>query len=200
MAFSSLVSSSLPFAIKTLDHIHHLHSKVLAIIKHLEKQLWSISGSWGITSISNVSCIDSCCCNITSSIKSIFSKMAASAEALASTPSRFHQHLRSSRLHHHQLKSSHRQHHRCQHQPQPSPSSSPSRQKERPRSSSSIQVIQEMLRTDPAYITPPSEAIKGLYDSWWCILGSDGADITTKTSEQSIIMKLINWQRKASVM
>ena len=73
-SLSSALASSLPFAIKTFGYINHLHSKVLTIsghIKHLEGHLLSIS-SW---SIGNISC--SSYWNISSNIKSIFSKMAA---------------------------------------------------------------------------------------------------------------------------
>ena len=72
-SLSSVLASSLPFAIKTIGSINHLYSKVSTIsshLKHLEGHLLSIS-SW---SISNISC--SSCWNISSSIKSIFSNMA----------------------------------------------------------------------------------------------------------------------------
>ena len=72
-SLSSVLASSLPFAIKTIGSINHLYSKASTIsghIKHLEGHLLSISG-W---SISNISC--SSCWNITTGIKSIFSKMA----------------------------------------------------------------------------------------------------------------------------
>ena len=123
---SSLLASSLPFAIKTFDHLHHLHSKTTTInghIKHLERHLWNISSSWGITNISNISCIGSSCRNMSSSIKSIICKMSPPAEAttfsLWTSPSvsRNHQ-CRLSRWHRLQSRSSHQRRHQhlCQHQ------------------------------------------------------------------------------------
>ena len=82
-SLSSVLASSLPFAIKTFGYINHLHSKVSTIsghIKHLEGHLLSISSSWGIssiTNISNISCFGSSFWNISSCIKSIFNKMGA---------------------------------------------------------------------------------------------------------------------------
>ena len=138
-SLSSVLASSLPFAIKTIGSINHLYSKVSTIsghLKHLEGHLLSIS-SW---SISNISC--SSCWNISSSIKSIFSKMAAAPSIEASQMEILRTSLRmrssrSSRTFIQQMLR-HQHHQRGQH---PSLTSSlpraPSRQRRRQRSTSS---------------------------------------------------------------
>ena len=80
-SLSFVLASSLPFAIKTLGSINHLYRKVSPIsshLQHLEGHLLGISG-W---SISNISC--SSCWNLSSNIKSIFSKMAGARSVDAS--------------------------------------------------------------------------------------------------------------------
>ena len=83
-SLSSVLASSLPFAVKTFDYINHLHSKATTIsghIRHLEKHLWSISSTWSIANISKITCIDSSCWSISNNIKSIFNKMAAAGSS-----------------------------------------------------------------------------------------------------------------------
>ena len=160
----------MPFAIKTLGYINLLHSKVSTIsghIKHLEGHLLSIS-SW---SISNMSC--SSCWNISSNIKSIFSKMAAAPSSHASQQMDITENEEQQIIEEHP-------------QPQASEIDVPSSPEKAPASSladlkpaiSTIKdektakihlidaIIYDTLSSDASYHTPPSEVIRKIYDSF----------------------------------
>ena len=48
------------------------------------------------------------------------------------------------------------------------------------------EIITETVRMDPAYIGSPSDAIRSIYDSFACILDTQGIDITSRTQDYSI--------------
>ena len=192
-----MLASSLPFAIKTIDSINHLYSKVSTIsghFKHLESHLLGIS-SW---SISNISC--SSCWNISSNIKTIFSKMAGAPSVDASQM----QILEA-------IVDQEEQQIIEDDQPAEGEAASPS--PERPSSAkppkSTIKteqeakihivdtIIYDILSSDSTYHTPPSESIRKIYDSFSVIM-SDGVDLTTAVGDYNLIT-LIEFMKQSSV-
>ena len=173
------------------DYINHLHSRVTTIsghIRHLEKRLWSISSSWSITNISNVSCIDSSCWNITSSIKSIFNKMAgASASSQPMDIISEEQQHQASDVE--QAASSQEQ----KSEQKAIAPLSPSITNLKPviggvedENAAKIHIIYNTSSSDPAYNTPASSSTLQVYDSFGNIL-DDGVDVTSKVNDYSMI-------------
>ena len=194
-SLSSVLASSLPLAIKTVGYINHLHSKVSTIsghIKHLEGHLLSIS-SW---SISNISC--SSCWNISSNIKSIFSKMAAAPSTEASQQMDITENEEQQVIEDHQ----------------PAEVEAPS-SPERAASLSHLKppintiktekeakihiidtIIYDTMSSDASYHTPPSETISKIYDSFGLIM-ADGIDLTSMTSDYTLII-LVDFMKQAA--
>ena len=163
---------------RDIGSINHLYSKVSTIsghLQHLEGHLLGIS-SW---SISNISC--SSCWNISSNIKSIFSKTAGASSVDASQMQIIEAIVD-------------QEEHQIIEDDQPAEGEAASPSPERPSSAkppkSTIKseqeakihivdtIIYNILASDSTYHTPPSESIRIIYDSFSVIL-AEGVDITT---------------------
>ena len=195
-SLSSVLALSLPFAIKTLGSINHLYSKVSTIsghLTHLEGHLLGIS-SW---SISNISC--SSCWNISSNIKSIFSKMAGAPSIDASQM----QILEAIVDHEEQQIIEDSQPAEAEASPtQERPSSAkPPKSTIKTEEEAKIHIVDtiiyNILASDSTYHTPPSESIRRIYDNFSVIL-AEGVDITTAMGDYSLIT-LIEYMKQTSV-
>ena len=195
-SLSSVLASSLPFAIETVCCINHLYSKVSTInrhIKHLEGHLLSISG-W---SISNINC--SSCWNISSNIKSIFSKMAAAPSTEASQQMDVTENEEQQVI---------EDHHSAEVEAPTSPERAASISDLKPpinniktEKEAKIHIIDaiiyDTMSSDASYHTPPSETISKIYDSFGPIM-ADGLDLTSMTSDYTLIT-LVDFMKQASV-
>ena len=211
-----MATSSLTLFISSLSYLClHLHCRLLSKplatsttstakvstisghIKHLEGHLLSIS-SW---SISNIRC--SSCWNISGSIKSIFSKMAATPSSQASQ----------------QMDINETEQQIIEDQPQPQASelevpSSPWRAPassladlKPPISTSKYEktakihlidtIIYDTLSGDTSYHAPPSETIRRIYDSFGTIM-VDGIGVTPTTSDFTLI-SLVHFMKQSAV-